>query len=292
MRGGRSLALFLAVAGAVAAVLGAVALASGTSEPPEPTETPVAPDGVTATVEQTTAFQARGLLEIAISNRSGAEFAIGSLRLVSGSFVTVEPTPRDAVIPSGPRRVIVPVDYGPPRCTAGTAPPDAVEVSTPGGGELRLVPVDRDGSQFLARLHERECGQRRIRETVDISFDGPFTDAGPASVRAAVRLRRLDAADGTEVTVAAVRGTVVFTVTTSADAPLLVLGDGDDEASVEIDISASRCDAHALIESKKSYRFPFWVAVGDAQPRYIEVEPEGEARRVLERVLQEGCFGS
>ena len=251
-------------------------------------------EGVSATVEQTTAFQARGLLEIAFTNGSDEMLSIRSLRLLDRRFAPVAPTPRDADLAPGPRRVMMPIEYGAPVCEReaaagrGGEPGPVIEISPPGDARPAQVAVDDAGDRFLARLHDRECGQQRVRDAVEISFTGPFDDVGRATVRLSIRLDRRTGDD--PVVVAAMRGTVVFTV--AAPAPVLDLPGRDASGATVVEISASRCDAHALIESKKSYRFPVWVAVGGGDPRYLEVEPRGEAREVLEQVLQEGCFAS
>ena len=268
----------------VAAVVGLIAAvaAAGVSRSDEPT-------GLSATIEQTTAFQARGLLEVLVSNRSDRPLEIVDLRLVDDRFETVDPTERDARIEPGPRRVMMPVPFGPPRCgddapPTGTGAP-VIEVN----GDVD-VPVDADGEEFLTRLHERQCGQQRVRETVEVSFTGPFDDIGDATVGVELRLDRLSGGARDTVRLEGMRGTVVFTVVTPGPGALVTLEPDDRDGSVPIVVSASRCDAHALIESKKSYRFPMWISVGEADARYLEVEPTGEARTVLERVLQEGCF--
>ena len=33
-----------------------------------------------------------------------------------------------------------------------------------------------------------------------------------------------------------------------------------------------------MAESKKTYRFPIYIGLGDAESQYLEVEPTGEGR--------------
>jgi hypothetical protein len=46
-----------------------------------------------------------------------------------------------------------------------------------------------------------------------------------------------------------------------------------------------------MAESKKTYRFPIWVAVGDTPGVYVEIEPTGDGRALMERMLSECANG-
>ncbi|MPZ87856.1 MAG: hypothetical protein GEU81_07230 [Nitriliruptorales bacterium] len=91
------------------------------------------------------------------------------------------------------------------------------------------------------------------------------------------------------MTVVDVGGTVIFTIRTVSELPkpLLRLDPATESAEIPVEISASRCDAHALTESKKSFVFPMWVSLGEAPEQYLEIEPEGDSRRLLEQLLDE-----
>lgn len=285
---GRPVLVFLAVAALVAAAVVAVAVADGSGDG----EDPAVAAGVTATIEQTTAFQPRGLLEVRLHNASDQPLSITRLRLLDHRFDAVARTARDVDVAAGPRRVMIPLPYGRARCEpVPAATTSNIEVGVEQHGDAPvLVPVDAEGEEFLRSLHDRECGQQRIRDAVSIGFSGPYEKVAAATVQATLRVERRNGSDDIEVTT--MRGTVVFTVVLPDSVPLLEIAGDETAGSTPVEISAARCDAHALIESKKSYRFPLWVSVDHDEARYIEVEPTGEARQVLEAALQEGCFGS
>ena len=55
-------------------------------------------------------------------------------------------------------------------------------------------------------------------------------------------------------------------------------------------ITASRCDAHALIEYKRTFTFLALVDVGKDRPLRLDVKAEGDTLRLLEDVLTR-CIG-
>ena len=69
--------------------------------------------------------------------------------------------------------------------------------------------------------------------------------------------------------------------------PLLSLAPDEASASTEVVIDAGRCDPHAVTESKKTFRFATWVAVGGGEPAFVEIQPEPAARAELERLIDE-----
>jgi hypothetical protein len=52
-------------------------------------------------------------------------------------------------------------------------------------------------------------------------------------------------------------------------------------------VAASRCDAHAVADSKKTFLLPLWLRVGAAEEQYLEVEVTGRGRRLLTDVISD-----
>ena len=67
---------------------------------------------------------------------------------------------------------------------------------------------------------------------------------------------------------------------------------GTDRVEVAVELSAARCEAHALTESNKTFRFSVWVSLGDGPSHRVEVLPEGEPKAALEAAMRAGCFGT
>ena len=55
---------------------------------------------------------------------------------------------------------------------------------------------------------------------------------------------------------------------------------------IAVTVKAARCEPHALAESKKTWRFPVWVVVGDEPEPYLEMEPQGASRRLLDQLMR------
>ena len=60
---------------------------------------------------------------------------------------------------------------------------------------------------------------------------------------------------------------------------------------VGITFSASRCDEHALTESKKTFVFPAWIHLDGGDATKVDLRAEGELRAVLEGFLEQ-CFAA
>jgi hypothetical protein len=74
-----------------------------------------------------------------------------------------------------------------------------------------------------------------------------------------------------------------------ADLPLEVERGGD-AVRLPVTVVAARCDVHALIESKRTFKFPVEVALDGGPPEPMVLEVEGEVRDVFQGLL-EACIG-
>jgi hypothetical protein len=110
---------------------------------------------------------------------------------------------------------------------------------------------------------------------------------GPLELQTTLELDQVD--PGRAVVVEGLRGSVIFTVLAdSPAAPLLAVGPDRPADEVAVSVGASRCDPHALIESKRTYLFSVWARLDDGEAVRLDVEPEGPLRDQLE-VFLDGC---
>ncbi len=72
-------------------------------------------------------------------------------------------------------------------------------------------------------------------------------------------------------------------------APLVLLADGAGVATAPVRVRATRCDPHALTESKRSFTFPVFVALDGGEPARVEVTVTGADRDVLQALLDRTC---
>ena len=64
---------------------------------------------------------------------------------------------------------------------------------------------------------------------------------------------------------------------------------GEPGLEVPVTVTATRCDVHALIESKRSYDFQTAVRLGDAELLTVTVQPGPRGRALLEQLLADTC---
>lgn len=259
--------------------------------PPPTGEPAAAAEVVQASVEQGRPFVARDLLEVLLRNGSDERLELRALRLVDDRFEPVAATARDVLLLAGHGPTSMPITYGAAVCeVASDAGDPAVELVRVDGSTL-LVAVDASGDDFLAQLHGIECARRRVEEIVELSWGPPFTRVSDTVVELTLHVERRTAGDA--VTIHDLGGTVVFAQRLpDPGAVPATLGPDDDALTIPVELSTERCEAHALTESNKTYRFNVWVAVGDEPSVLVEVLPDGEARALLDEAMQAGCFGT
>ena len=89
------------------------------------------------------------------------------------------------------------------------------------------------------------------------------------------------------MTVDEIRSSVVFSLAPAGDeVPLLEVGPQTRDDSVVVTFTASRCDGHALTESKKTFFFAAWIHLDAGPAVRVEVEARGALRATLEAFLE------
>ena len=59
---------------------------------------------------------------------------------------------------------------------------------------------------------------------------------------------------------------------------------------VPVELVVDRCDTHALIESKRTFKFPLEVRLDGGPPALVVVEATGSTRDILQGLI-EACIG-
>ena len=285
----------LMIAALVTAACGEGLVTAAPSPSPHGPSPAVATDaaalGVTADVERPRYLATRERLEIIVVNERAAPVTIEGMRLDDDRFTTVPAIASPARYRPG-QRIDLQVAYGDPRCDVDD---DAVsskaafvlrdETGRATAASLDLPP----GGGVLARLHDELCFRERLDRTVDIRFgdDWRRADDGPV-ITGALRLNRSGGASST-VVIDELAGNVIFGVTVPGvgSRPLLEMPRGERTATLAVEISATRCEPHALAESKKTFRFPIWVGIDGGPAHYAEIEPDGPARAALQTLIDE-----
>lgn len=71
------------------------------------------------------------------------------------------------------------------------------------------------------------------------------------------------------------------------DVPYATMGPDDEEVEVPVAITADRCDPHAVADSKKTFQFRAWVALGDTDDVFLEIVPGPDGLATLDRILDD-----
>jgi hypothetical protein len=282
--------------------------ASGAERPAEPGFR------LSATLEQARIDESRGMLSVAMRNDGPATVHVERLQLVTPSLETLPPATVDTTVSPTPR-IDLRIPYGEARCAGDTVPEarpahviawvrpagDAGREGKGGAGgggdtgdaggpaavhEIRL-PLPHPNT-LLQRLVTLDCGARLVRRAADIGF-GPTWRRDGTTVRGTIVVTRR--VEGGTITLHDVAGSVILqlTVPGADERPLAVLPPAERRAELPVRISATRCEAHALAESKKTFVFPFWAAVDGLEPQYLVFDVSPEARALLDKLIADTC---
>jgi hypothetical protein len=259
--------------------------ASTTAAAPSTTTTtttaPAPVGGLVATVEYSRLFSLQRALGLGLRNVGEVPVVVRSFQLESPLFEPAAFAEREVLLPAHGRRLVMPVPFGPARCEGEPEERFGAIVRLADGTELRLdAPEDHAGT--LGRQHDRECASRAVQEQVAVVF-GDDWEADGLTISGELRLEAL--VDGADASLDEVVGSVIFRVAIDREAPVLRVGAERALDRVPVTISAQRCDAHALAESKKTFVFLTWVSLGGGEAVPVELHPAGAARAALEGLL-------
>lgn len=238
-----------------------------------------------ATLRRSRLFETQRSLGLLLAAGGDDDIRIGDIQLVTPLYETVPAATRDTTLPAGGRALLMPIPYGSAVCDPPDGPTELV--ADVDGTEVR-VELDEHPAGMLAAFHERECASAEVLADVDLALTGDWVLTGPHTVEGRLDVTQRDA--GVTAVVDEVQGNVIFTVTTATTAPVLTIDDATPTAGVDMTITASRCDPHALIEYKRTFKFAVEVRLGDAEPVPADVEAQGDARAALEELLR-SCIG-
>lgn len=269
------------------ALLAALVAGCGTDAP-----APAEPVALTADVVETRAARSQAKVSAALANAGTAPVEVERLRLRSAAFEEVPATERAVTVPPGGRSGRFFLPYGPPVCDQDTSAVLLVTVRTPDGARDVEVPVT-DTEPGLGRLHQLACAAEEVTEQARLGFGERWQRVEQDGEQLLRTTLRLDRRGTQEVAVTRLDGNVVFSLAAAASSsPLLVLPEGQASAELPVEVRASRCDPHALTESKRELLLSFAsfarVADGPEAAVQLRVPPAGEA--AVLQLMQAVCI--
>jgi hypothetical protein len=246
----------------------------------EPVPEPV--HGLLATIGTNRLYSLNRGFGLGLRNVGETPIVVRQIQLDSPLFETVPLADQEVRLEPTGRRFVLPVPYGEARCGGEPEVTFTAVVVLDDGEQLRLPAVeDYEGS--IGRLHARECAAAHVRDLVELRLGETWTRQGDTVTGEMILEQRRP---GASAAVDGARGSVMFTISfDGGDSPDLRVTDDRPTASVPMAISVSRCDPHALAESKMTFKFLAWIAVGDADPVPVGFEPTGTARSALDDLL-------
>jgi hypothetical protein len=234
-------------------------------------------------IERSRLFALQRQLKLILGNEGDDELVVDSIRLESALFEQVDAQGRRSVIAPGDD-VSIPLDFGAPVC-GEDADDDSVAVLGIDGEQVRL-PLQQHPETTLTDLNARECETERIAEAAELGFSEQVTETAPFTAETSLDLELGE--DDATVTVDEIRSSVVFSLAPAGDdVPLLEVGPAVRRDSVAVTVAASRCDGHALTESKKTFFFAAWIHLDGGAAVRVEVEARGALRETLEAFLEQ-----
>lgn len=232
-------------------------------------------------------LQADRMVEVQVETPGEQRGIVVSVALDSPFFGPSGTVPTNVLLePGWLARLRVPL--GPALCPAAMGESIAtVEVRAYEGVDLATSEVVLD-DVALAEINASECRQRVATDAAAPSFASePIVDGD--RLETAVVLQRGPSA--APATLTSLSSNVIFTLETAPGALPVTLAADEDRVAVPVTITATRCDAHAFAESKKTFVFR---ATYDVEGEEISVEylAEGATRESLQQLFDECAVAS
>lgn len=204
----------------------------------------------------------------------GAEVQVTSAQLRSELFAPAEPNERSLLVSSSGDPIAVPIDYGVASCRE--APSIELSVRVDVDGTSADVSLGKAAPDIL-REHASECAGNEVRRQVEVRVGPDWKRVGAGRVSGTFTV---DRRSGAKAVLEKVATSVVFTVDVLSPLPAT-----DD---VDVEVTAARCDAHALTESKKTFTFFLTFTNDGGDPIVVELPvDDGPAHKALERAIDE-----
>ena len=284
------------LAAALLLLTAVLAACSGSSPAAGPSATPTAGPGSELPLRVTSGYgrhaAVRAKADLRLVNEGNAEISLVTLQVRHPLFERQPPVERRTVLPPDGDVRLVPVPLGAPLCDRddATGASLAVGVQTPDGVQAAVLPL-ADREPGLVRAHRLACAIAAVEDlvTVELATDGLRipTPEGEGVVLD-LEVRRNGGGDPA-VTVTELLGSILFSLAGTPPPQLVQLAPDARSAGARVVLLASRCDRHAMIESKTSFTFPLFASVDGGPPVRLSTTATGTARNALQALLDDTC---
>ncbi|WP_146220410.1 hypothetical protein [Geodermatophilus normandii] len=258
--------LLCAACGSSVAAPGSSSPASSSAPAREPAVPPV--PGIEAEAVQLRTDEAiGGQVQVRVTATGTEPFTVTSVAVDSPGFAPLPDRAVTAAFASG-RTIDLPAPYGDAVCDRAAEPATArlTVVRPDGRTEALRVPL---AAEVLGRIHEERCAVRAVLAVADVTV-GDLSADGDAVTGTLTLTRAGD--DDRPVTVTRLQGNVLYDVV--ADGLPRTLEAGESTLEVGLEFTMTRCDPHALAETKQPHLFllGLQVAADDEVPADLPLD--------------------
>jgi hypothetical protein len=265
------------------------------SERPSDGTTVGALEDLSATVVQYTRDRPQRRVQVKVTNGSDRPIDV---EIVDPGFAGYDDAvPPDQVSHLEPgRRVDFPVRLEAPSCDASLAPTSQLTllVSTTAGTTRQRVPIDDDAS-LLPGLFALDCAVRTVEEAVEITLGDDWRQVGSGADAAVIgKVSMTLRPGGASATVSGLDAGLLLSVREGDPADVDDVSDHivdpqHPERTWEVELVGTRCDGHAIAESRRLIALTFVTSVPGADEVLIRRSPDVDAYETMISALLERC---
>lgn len=254
--------------------------------------------GLSATLVQNREDVAPRRLQVKLTNGTSGQLRVVDVRL-SWAGLEELPAAEQGVLYGVGQRTDLPVPYGDARCPedlSSDSPPGTpiVAVATiewPDGKRDEVAVPVNDVEGVLSLLYRADCRRQFIDAAVGLELTGSWErvdSGGEPTLRGELSVDRRNAT-GT-ITILDISGSVLLNLRPAPGVgePMLTLGPSESAGAVPLDVTGSRCDAHALADSKQTFLFQLELDLGDGPEGYV-FTPSPDLRAMMQQLINDHC---
>jgi len=253
------------------------------------------PAGITASVFQSRFDYGQRVLELEISNGTGAPITVTRASFESTRFATTAVWEGPQLIPDGSARDLR-VRLTDPVCD-GAAPRDRIVITftleNDRNGTAMVTPTDEQGT--VDSVNAQDCLDVSVARVATISAPAQAEWTPGARRPATIVISVVPTGAAGTVTIHRAKGTVLLSLIAQSnsqpyDMQLESVVDATAGPSViALQVVPARCDPHAIEEDKRGTIFPLEVETSDGPAGTIYVAMKNEVRRSLYAFYSDYC---
>ncbi len=266
---------------------------SGTAAPPSASTPASAPAPASprlrATATQYTVDEASGDLRVGITNVGGTTVTVSSATLDWAGFERKRSVVEGGTLGPGDVAGVL-MQHGAARCNA--PPTGRARLRAVVDGVTREIPLTVEVPHLLVMLYQRECAERRLTETADLSLvmaRKTVVAHGQEYLSGAVVLTRKQGSLG--VTVQDLSGSVLLHFAPRGPR-LLPARLGPSQSALRVPVllaSAHRCDPHARANSSQTFVLSVDVHLDGQPAQRVVVVPDKATQGTLLALIASDC---